>query len=135
MKNSNKIAEARDVENLKPLDNGVVIPDSAVTSSKAAKRAQRKTLAQLPVYRDAANLKYIVTALVCKSPNKLRGYYDISLQNCSELCKSIGFANISRNADERIWYINCALVLVNDIRTDFTILQRLGVLSDKDLGN
>ena len=82
-----------------------------------------------------SNLKYIITYLICKSPNKLRGYYDEELSNISEISKSIGFANIARNVDERVWYINCALVLVYEIKRDFVILARLNILTDKDLSN
>lgn len=115
--------------------DGVVIPDKAVSFSKEKKKAKKKTLAQLPVYRDVSNLKYIITSLICKSPNKLRGYYDEELSNISEISKSIGFANIARNVDERVWYINCALVLVYEIKRDFVILARLNILTDKDLSN
>ena len=34
-----------------------------------------------------------------------------------------------------MWYINCALVLVYEIKRDFVILARLNILTDKDLSN
>lgn len=117
------------------LENGVVIPEGTIADSIEKKKKKGKTLAQLPVYRDASNLKYIITALMMKSPKKMTKFFDLSLANISEVCKSIGFAYISRSVDDRIWYINCALILVNEIRNDFVILRKLGLLVDKDLDN
>jgi hypothetical protein len=114
---------------------GVVIPDSVVESSNTKKRSAKKTLAQLPVYRATANLKYIVTALIVKSPNKLRKFFDQMLVNVSEVAKAIGMADISRSPADRVWYIETALVLVNEVRNDFTILRKLEVIVDKDLDN
>lgn len=114
---------------------GVVIPASTVEDSNAKKEKQKRTLAQLPVYRSVANLKFIVTALVVKSPNKLRKFFDQMLGNISEISKSIGLADISRNPQDRVWYLECSLVLVNEVRNDFTILRKLEVLVDKDLDN
>lgn len=51
---------------------GVVIPSQAIENSDTIKRKSKKTLAQLPVYRAAANLKFIVTTLMMKSPKKLK---------------------------------------------------------------
>ena len=76
---------------------GVVIPAATVEDSNTKKKKVKKTLAQLPVYRATANLKFIVTALVAKSPNKLRKFFDQMLCNVSEISKSIGMADVSRN--------------------------------------
>ena len=114
---------------------GVVIPQSVIEASNAKKQKQKKTLAQLPVYRATANLKFIVTALVVKSPNKLRKFFDQMLGTVSEISKSIGLADISRNPQDRVWYLESALVLVNEVRNDFTILRQLQVIVDKDLDN
>lgn len=46
------------------LENGVVIPEGTIADSIEKKKKKGKTLAQLPVYRDASNLKYIITALM-----------------------------------------------------------------------
>lgn len=34
-----------------------------------------------------------------------------------------------------MWYIETALVLINEVRNDFTILRKLEVIVDKDLDN
>ena len=69
----------------KESSQGVVIPASVVEDSNIKKKSGKKTLAQLPVYRATANLKYIVTALIVKSPNKLRKFFDQMLVNVSEV--------------------------------------------------
>lgn len=114
---------------------GVVIPASTVAESNAKKQKAKKTLAQLPVYRSVANLKFIVTALVVKSPNKLRKFFDQMLMNVSEISKAIGMADISRNPKDRVWYQESAMILVNEVKNDFTILRKLEVIVDKDLDN
>ena len=112
-----------------------MIPASVVEDSNTKKKSGKKTLAQLPVYRATANLKYIVTALIVKSPNKLRKFFDQMLVNVSEVGKAIGMADISRSVADRVWYIETALVLINEVRNDFTILRKLEVIVDKDLDN
>lgn len=119
----------------KESSQGVVIPASVVEDSSTKKKSGKKTLAQLPVYRATANLKYIVTALIVKSPNKLRKFFDQMLVNVSEVGKAIGMADISRSVADRVWYIETALVLINEVRNDFTILRKLEVIVDKDLDN
>lgn len=121
-------------ERIEPLPDGVVISPATITDSNKKKKKVGRTLAQLPVYRDACNVKYMITQIMVKSPNKMRKFFDLSLANISEVCKSIGFADISRDPQERIWYINVALVVVHDIKNDFIILHKLGITS-KDTDN
>lgn len=104
--------------------NSVVIPEHIARESDAKKKAKR-TLAQLPVYRSVANLKFIVTQLMEKSPRKLTKFFDQMLDTISEAKKAIGMADVSRNPDERAWYLECARVLVQDASDDFTILRKL----------
>ena len=106
---------------------GVVIPQETVEKSDTNKRKSKKTLTQLPVYRATANLKYIVTALMMKSPKKLTKFFDQMLVTVSEAKKSIGMADISRTPQDRSWYLDCARVLIQDVSDDFTTLRRLEV--------
>lgn len=114
---------------------GVKIPAFVVENSETKKQKSKKTLAQLPVYRAAANMKFIVTAMMMKSPRKLTKFFDQMLDTVAETKKSIGMADISRNPQDRIWYLECARVLVQDLSDDFTTLRRLEVVVDKDLDN
>lgn len=114
---------------------GVVIPRETVEASTEKKRKARKTLAQLPVYRGLANMKYMVAWMMQKSPRKLSKYFDQMLQTVSEAKRSVGMADISRNWQDRTWYQECARILVQDLADDFTTLRRLGVIVDKDMDN
>ena len=114
--------------------NGVVIPQETVDDSNAKKRKGKKTLAQLPVYRSAANLKYIVATLMARSPRSITKFFDQMLGTASEIKKSIGMASISRNPNERAWYLECARVLAQDLSDDFTTLRRIEIPSKKKAG-
>ena len=112
--------------------SGVVIPQETVDDSNAKKRKGKKTLAQLPVYRSAANLKYIVATLMARSPRSITKFFDQMLGTASEIKKSIGMASISRNPNERAWYLECARVLAQDLSDDFTTLRRLELPAKDD---
>ena len=107
---------------------GVVIPPETVAASNAKKAKAKKTLAELPVYRASANLKFVIVTMMSKGPRRLSKFFDEMLVTASEASKSIGLADATRNSDDRVWYINSALTLVYELRTDLTILQRLGVI-------
>ena len=114
---------------------GITIPHSVKVNSDKKKKKYGKTLAQLPVYRDAANMKFIVTHLMTKSPKKLLKFFDQMLMTVSEVKKSIGMADISRNPLDRVWYLECARVLVQDLSDDFTSLRKLEISVDRDCEN
>lgn len=118
-------------------NNGVVIPAATIAASDAKKSQQKRTLAQLPVYRAAGNLMYVVASIVKVSPKHLRKFFDLILTDIAEVQKSIGMAEISRTEEDRVWYINSALVLMNGEKMYFTILQRLNVMpkAGKPAGN
>ena len=107
---------------------GVVISQQTVADSNAKKAKARKSLAELPVYRSSANLKYVIVSMMGRGPRRLAKFFDEMLVTSSEVSKSIGLADASRVSDDRVWYINCALTLVYELRTDITILQRLGII-------
>ena len=111
---------------------GVVIPSQTIADSDTKKKRCKKTLAQLPVYRSVANLKFIVTTLMMKSPRKLTKFFDQMLGTISEAKKAIGMADISRSPQDRSWYLDCARVLMQDVSDDFTTLRRLEVPASED---
>lgn len=104
------------------------VPQKAAQASKEKKR-QRRTLSQLQVYRDVSNMKFLVTRQMLTAPRKLAKFYDELLMTVSEVKKSIGLADASRDAETRIWYQDCALVLIQDVQDDFTILHNLNEVS------
>ncbi len=107
---------------------GVEIPQKVIEDSMAKKQRQKRTLAQLPVYRATGNLMYVVAAIVKNSPKHLRKFFDLMMCDVAEVQKAIGMADISRNDEDRVWYINSALVLMNGEKMYFTILQKLDVM-------
>lgn len=55
-------------------DSGVLISQDAIENS-LHKKAQRKlTLAQLPVYRAAGNLKFVIIGIAKNAPRNLRRF-------------------------------------------------------------
>lgn len=118
-------------ENIQGEQNGVVVPQQTVADSAVKKQRQKRSLAQLPVYRAAGNLLYVVAAIVKVSPKHLRKFFDLMLCDAAEVGKAIGMADISRTDEDRIWYINSALVLMNGMKIYFTILENLKVIPSK----
>ena len=114
--------------NDQPASGGVVVPPETVAASDTKKKQQKRTLAQLPVYRAAGNLLYVVAEIVKVSPKSHRKFFDLMLCDSAELCKAIGMAEVARNVDDRVWYIDSALVLMNSEKMYFTILKKLEVL-------
>lgn len=112
-----------------------VIPQKTVERSNQAKAKKKKTLAQLPVYRDACNMKYFVAKMMLRAPRKLTKFFDQMLMTASEVKKSIGMADISKNPNDRCWYLECARVLVQDLSDDFISLRKMELSVDKDTEN
>lgn len=113
---------------------GVEIPQATIVDSNAKKAKRVKTLAELPVSRDAVSLLGEVALAVKNGPHSLRKYYDEMLHASFELITSIGMADLSRDSEQRIEYINCTLALVNTVRSGFAVLRKFGLLQ-KDTDN
>lgn len=111
---------------------GVVIPNETVADSERKKQSKRKTLSQLPVYRDASRLKYVTVLLVLKGAKKLSGFYDDLLRELTEVRNLIGFADYSRTAEDRTGNINSALVLITGAKEDFKALRDGGVIGQDE---
>ena len=108
-------------------NKGVVIPQETIEDSRAKKKAKR-TLRQLPIYRDASNLKYMVVRLYDEVPRKMTKYIDAMTNTVGEAKKCIGLAEASHDPEERQHYLSIARVFVEDIQDDATILVRLKVI-------
>jgi hypothetical protein len=109
-------------------NEGVIIPQEAIQDSTAKKRAKR-TLRQLPLYRDMANLKYLLVKLYDTTPRRYTKYLDTVLMTISEAKKCVGLGESSRDQQERADYLSMARVLVEDTHDDITILRQLEVIS------
>ena len=102
-----------------PPQGGVVIPPQTVAQSNATKAARKKTMAQLPVYRAACNLLYVIVIITKRCPKSIRKFTDQIIYDCTELIKAIGMADTSREIEMRVHYINTALVLINSMGAEF----------------
>lgn len=101
--------------------DGVFIPQEAIAGSNAKKK-ERRTLRQLPIYRDMSNLKSMIVDLYDILPRKMTKYADTTLGTACEAKKCIGLAEASRDSEERSDYLKTARVFVEDIIDDATIL-------------
>ena len=113
-----------------PPGEGVEIPQETVAQS-AEKKRQHRTLRQLPVYRDMANLKYMVVRLYERTPRKLTKYLDTTLSTVCEAKKCVGLGEATRNPNERADYLSMARIFIEDVQDDLTILARLNVIDKK----
>lgn len=114
---------------------GVAIPPEAVAKSDALKAKRGKTLASLPVFRDAASLLLEVILIVKGGPKSLRGFYDEIIGNTTEIMKTIVMADASIwSPEDRVWYLNNAISLAEVEKTYFTALRKAGLLP-KDADN
>ena len=110
---------------------GVAIPPEAVTKSNALKAKRGKTLASLPVFRDAASLLLDVILIVKGGPRSLRGFYDEVIGNTTEIMKTIGMADASLwSPEDRIWYLNNAISLAEVEKSYITTLRKADILSE-----
>lgn len=92
-------------------------------------------MAQLPVYRAAGNLKFVVAQITMGSPRSLRRFFDLLTEKVEDLASAIGYADMSdRCSEDRVAYINTAIVTANNVRQDIAILHKLGIVS-KDRHN
>ena len=110
--------------------DGVFIPQEAIDGSNAKKKAKR-SLRQLPIYRDMSNLKYMVVCLYDSLPRKMTKYIDTMLSTVCEAKKCVGLAESSRDREERMQYLRLARVFVEDIHDDATILLRKKLIVKK----
>ena len=80
-----------------------------------------RTTTQLPAYRVAANILYLLTEVARDVPT------DRVLLDASELLKCIAFANEHRG-EERRYYLSLALANIQVVKTGAGILKHMGYL-------
>ena len=113
--------------------NGVVIPQATIQDSEQKKR-QHRTLRQMPIYRDIANLKYFVVCLYERVPRKFTRYIDSILLTVSEAKKCVGLAHATRDSAMRIEYLDMVHIFVEDVQDGIKILHKMNHIS-KDTEN
>lgn len=116
------------MEQRRETTDGVIIPQETVLDSNAKKKAHR-TLRQLPIYRDMANLKYMVVCLYDIVPRKLTKYIDTILMTVCEAKKCVGLAESTRIPEERVQYLTMARVFAEDTQDDIIILSKKNIIN------
>lgn len=86
-----------------------------------------RTTAQLPVYRTAANILFLLTEVARDVPRKLLRLTDRVLLDASEVLKTIALANEFRGA-ERGYYLSLALANIQVIKTNVGIMKNMGFI-------
>lgn len=114
-------------EAVRPVE-GVKIPPEIIADSKAKKKA-RRTLRQLPIYRDMIELKLMVAGMYNKAPKKMTKFIDSTLATVSEAKKCVGIAEVSRNAELRSEMLTIAYALTEDVFDDTAILCKVGIIN------
>ena len=114
--------------NEKTTEGMAFVPAETAAKSEEKKR-QRRTLAQLQVYRDTMNLEYLATLMLRSAPKRLTKFFDVLLVTIDETAKSIGLADVSRDGETRGWYQDMTRIMAQDVLAKFDILHKLGVMS------
>lgn len=114
-----------------PTTGGVVIPDDIARQSEEKKR-QRRTVRQTQVYRDMANLKYLIVAHMSNAQRKYAKYFDEMLMTASNAKQSLALGLIGRDAGQKYENMSYAQVMVEDLQDDAVVLHQLGIINKKE---
>lgn len=93
-----------------------------------SQQKRKRTTAQLPVFRDASNLLYIIMRVMYHAPRKMTKSLDEAVACGTELCRSLALANEVRGA-ERAAALNIALANAYTLATLIGSLAYLGAIS------
>lgn len=77
------------------------LTEDILKGAEANKSQQKKkrTTAQLPIYRDASNLLYIIMRVMYHAPRKMTKALDEAIVCGTELCRSLALANEVRGME------------------------------------
>ena len=114
----------------KPME-GVVIPEEAIRKSNEHKQ-QHHTVRQTQVYRDVANLKYLIVLRMSNAPRKYAKYFDEMLTTVGNAKQSLALGLIGRDPEQQYENMSYAQVMVEDIQDDATILHQMGLIDKKE---
>lgn len=111
---------------------GVVIPQEIIEQSDAIKR-QKRTLRQTQVYRDMANLKFIIVGMMASAPRRYAKYFDQMVLTVSNAKQSLAMGlGVKNDPEHRREDLSYALVMIEDLEDDMVILNNLSVIGKKD---
>jgi len=110
---------------------GVHVPEEVVRQSNEHKQ-QHRTVRQTQVYRDMANLKYLIVRHMSEAPRKYAKYFDEMLVTVSNAKQSLALGLIGRDPEQQYENMSYAQVMTEDIQDDATILHQLGLIDKKE---
>lgn len=88
----------------KSVQDGVVVPPLIVAGSDAMKKKRKQSLTQLPVYRAAGNLMYLLFSAMITAPRKATKFLDLMLESANGLLNAIGMADKARSSTDTSTY-------------------------------
>lgn len=91
---------------------------------RKAQETRKRTTAQLPVFRECANLVYLVTKGMYHAPKKMTRVLDEAVACATELCRCVAMAN-EEKGEARREYCNMALAQANTLNVLITSLGYL----------
>lgn len=94
---------------------------------RKAQETRKMTTAQLPVFRECANLVYLVTKEMYHAPRKMTRVVDEAVACSTELCRCVAMANEMRG-EARREYCNMALAQANTLNVLITSLGHLNAI-------
>jgi len=109
-------------------ENKVAIPQETIEQSRE-KKQRHKSVRSTQIYRDVANLKYLIVQSMVDAPRKFAKYFDEMLMTISNAKQSLALALEGGNESSRIDNLSYAKVLAEDIMDDAVIMAQLGIIS------
>lgn len=99
------------------------------SNSLAESSSKIRGTAQLPVFRVANNILFLVISSISHLPRKLTRFTDLVTEYTNILLREISIAN-ELSGEERIYHIKLALAHSHVVRTQIALLGKLNLLSN-----
>jgi len=112
---------------LQPDSNGVILTADEIAQSRENKR-KRRTISQLPVFRNAVLLLDLIVDIAAKSPKNVRKFTDSSIETVNDLMRYIGMAQEYRG-EERLNCIIEGISTVYVLKSHFVIYHSRSIIS------
>lgn len=108
-------------------ENKVVIPQETIEQSRE-KKQRHKSARSTQIYKDVANLKYLIVQSMADAPRKYAKYFDEMLVTVSNAKQSLALALEGGSEESRIDNLSYAKVMAEDIMDDAVIMAQLGII-------
>lgn len=109
------------------MNQKVVVPQEIVEQSREKKR-NHKSARNTQIYKDVANLKYLIIQSMTSAPRKYAKYFDEMLMTVSNAKQSLALALEGGEKSAREDNLSYAKVMAEDIMDDAVIMTQLGII-------